>query len=53
MNRVNSDEIVKEFGSWKNPSDVSKAGRIAVSRINNLKYRIIALTKRKRKSKLT
>ncbi len=35
MNRVNSDEIVKEFGSWKNPSDVSKAGRIAVSRIKN------------------
>ncbi|MCR5106283.1 MAG: AAA family ATPase [Eubacterium sp.] len=33
MKRVNSDEIVKEFGSWKNSVDVAKAGKIAVSRI--------------------
>ena len=33
MKRVNSDEIVKEFGSWKNSVDVAKAGKIAVSKI--------------------
>mgnify|MGYP004717172723 FL=1 len=34
MDRVNTDEIVKEFGVWKNPKDVIKAGRIAVKKIN-------------------
>ncbi len=32
--RVNTDEIVKEFGDWKNIADVMKAGKIAVQRIN-------------------
>jgi len=27
--RINMDEIVREFGSWKNPADVFKAGKIA------------------------
>lgn len=27
--RVNLDEIVREFGSWKNSADVIKAGKIA------------------------
>lgn len=31
--RVNMDEIVGEFGSWRNTSDVSKAGMIAVRKI--------------------
>ena len=35
MDRVNTDEIVKEFGVWKNPKDVIKAGRIAVKKIND------------------
>ena len=30
MPRVNLDEIVRGFGSWKNPEDVAKAGQIAV-----------------------
>lgn len=33
--RVNVDEIVREFGSWRNFSDVMKAGRIALKRIND------------------
>ena len=32
--RVNTDEIVKSFGDWKNKQDVFKAGKIAVSRIS-------------------
>ena len=34
--RVNTDEIVKELGDWKNVTDVMKAGKIAVKRINNI-----------------
>ncbi len=33
--RVNVDEIVREFGSWKNSSDVMRAGRIAINRIKD------------------
>lgn len=33
MPRINIDEIVREFGDWKNPTDVAKAGKIAVSLI--------------------
>ena len=29
MPRVNTDEIVREFGKWDNPIDVMKAGKIA------------------------
>lgn len=35
MPRINMDEIVKEFGSWKNQQDVMKAGKIAVRRWND------------------
>lgn len=33
MPRVNMDEIVREFGSWKNAADTFKAGKIAVRKI--------------------
>ena len=33
MERVNTDEIVKSFGNWKNSDDVMKAGLIAVKKI--------------------
>lgn len=33
MPRINVDEIVKEFGDWKNMKDVFKAGKIAVEKI--------------------
>ncbi|GFI10827.1 MAG: ATPase [Lachnospiraceae bacterium] len=33
MPRVNTDEILKEFGDWKNPADVMTAGKIAVKQI--------------------
>lgn len=33
MPRVNTDEILKEFGDWRNASDVMKAGKIAVKKI--------------------
>ena len=33
MPRVNLDEIVRVIGSWKNPEDVSRAGREAVTLI--------------------
>ena len=34
LQRINMDEIVREFGSWKNQKDVSKAGMIAVRKIS-------------------
>ena len=33
MPRVNTDEIVRTFGDWRNPSDVIKAGKTAVRRV--------------------
>ena len=33
MPRVNMDEIVREFGSWKNEADAFKAGKIAIRKI--------------------
>lgn len=33
MPRVNTDEIVRSFGSWKNITDVMKAGKVAVQMI--------------------
>lgn len=33
MKRINTDEIVREFGRWDNPDDVVKAGKIAVQEI--------------------
>ena len=35
MPRVNTDEIVKQFGDWNNRSDVFKAGKQAVKKIND------------------
>ena len=32
--RVNTDEILREFGDWKNEKDVLKAGKIAVRKIS-------------------
>lgn len=34
MPRINTDEILREFGNWKNTTDLMKAGKIAVSRLN-------------------
>lgn len=33
MPRINTDEIVKTFGDWKNFDDVIKAGKIAIKKI--------------------
>jgi len=33
IKRINTDEIVRSFGSWKNAEDVLKAGKIAVKEI--------------------
>lgn len=33
--RVNTDDIVRSFGDWRNISDVVKAGRIALKMISN------------------
>lgn len=33
MPRVNTDEILREFGDWRNGRDLVKAGKMAVSRI--------------------
>lgn len=33
--RVNTDEILQEFGDWRNTSDLFKAGKIAVERLNH------------------
>ena len=34
MPRINSDEIVRQLGDWRNPVDVMIAGKIAVKRIS-------------------
>lgn len=34
LKRINTDEIVREIGSWKNMADVVEAGKIAINRIN-------------------
>ena len=36
MPRVNTDEILREFGDWRNPSDLAKAGREAVKMLREL-----------------
>ena len=33
MERVNTDEIVRSFGNWRNSVDVLNAGKVAVSKI--------------------
>lgn len=35
MPRVNMDEIVREFGNWKNAQDILTAGKIAVKKLKN------------------
>ena len=34
MPRVNTDEILREFGDWRNTADLMKAGKIAIERLN-------------------
>lgn len=34
MPRVNTDEILREFGDWRNMGDVIAAGKIAINRID-------------------
>lgn len=34
--RVNTDEILAEFGDWRNQADVLKAGKIAIGRLKEL-----------------
>lgn len=33
MPRVNSDEILRNLGDWRNPADIMKASRIAREKI--------------------
>ena len=33
MERINTDEILKEFGDWKNPKDQIRAGKLAVLKL--------------------
>jgi len=33
MPRINTDEILREFGDWRNRTDLMKAGKIAVTRL--------------------
>ncbi len=33
MSGVNTDEILREFGDWRNMSDVMAAGKVAVKKI--------------------
>ena len=42
--RVNTDEIVKELGDWKNVADVMRAGKIAVKRIDEYFSQAMSLT---------
>lgn len=34
MPRVNTDEILREFGDWRNTADAMTAGKIAVKRLS-------------------
>ena len=34
MPRINTDEILREFGDWRNTADLMKAGKIAIERLN-------------------
>jgi len=34
MPRINTDEMVKQFGVWNNMSDVFKAGKLAVKKVD-------------------
>ena len=34
MLRINTDEILRQFGDWRNVDDLMKAGKIAVRRLN-------------------
>lgn len=36
MPRVNTDEILREFGNWNNPTDLAKAGKKAVKLLKEL-----------------
>lgn len=44
--RVNTDEIVREFGKWDNPMDVAKAGKIAVRKLRNISSKTYPLIKK-------
>ena len=35
MPRITTDEILREFGDWRNTADLMKAGRIAIERLNS------------------
>lgn len=35
LNRINADEILREFGDWRNSDDAMKAGRIAIKKIRD------------------
>ena len=42
MPRVNADEILREFGDWRNSTDIMTAGKIAVKKI--VKYFEMGIT---------
>lgn len=46
MPRVNSDEILREFGDWRNPNDVMTAGKIAAKKISRFFDEDVSLIKR-------
>ena len=33
IQRINTDEILKKFGDWKNPTDLMKAGKMTVEKL--------------------
>lgn len=45
MPRINVDEIVKEYGDWRNFSDVLRAGKIVIERISQYMNKGITLCK--------
>ncbi len=44
--RVNTDEILREFGDWRNMIDVMTAGKMAVKKINRFLMRALHLIRR-------
>lgn len=45
--RVNVDEIVRSLGTWSDPADMIKAGRIAVSTIRDYLQRGVSFNQEK------
>lgn len=45
--RINTDEIVREFGDWRNVGDVARAGKIAIKKYKNILNKVLLLIRKR------